>query len=90
MRLVGQDDVALDGLELRRDPLDEGYEGEVEENDPVLRMVDDIGDLILEKASDQELAWNIGTTISETSRDEMRKLSDMHATSEWSTFERWL
>ena len=47
VRGVGEEDEALDGRQRRGDPLDERQEGQVEEEDPILGMVDDVGDLLL-------------------------------------------
>ena len=48
--LVGHDDEVLDRLELARQLFDQGDEGEVEHQHPVLAVVDDIDDLRREQA----------------------------------------
>ena len=48
--LVGHDDEVLDRLELACELLDQGHEGEVEHQHPVLAVVDDIDDLRREQA----------------------------------------
>src|SRR4051794_187572 len=50
MRLVGEYDVALHARELVGDLLQDRNEGDVGHHDAVLRMVDDPGDLLGEKA----------------------------------------
>ena len=49
VRRIGQHHVALDAGKPRRDLLDERHEGEVDEEQPVLGVVDDPGDLVLEE-----------------------------------------
>ena len=46
---VGQDDEPLDGGKARRQLLDERHEGQVEEQQPVLGVVHDVDDLVLEE-----------------------------------------
>jgi hypothetical protein len=46
---IGQHDVALDGRQPLLQPLHQRHEGEVEEEQPVLGVVDDVDDLLVEE-----------------------------------------